>query len=255
MNMKVIALSVMALTIGCVSDHSDSRISNNSQALHSWSNYHWYKNSNEELQLNLSNNLSSGWTNYLNTTSSDWNQSSVLNTTVIKGSNNPKRCAPTLGRVEVCNSNYGKNGWLGVAQIWLSNGHIYQATVKVNDTYFSTSRYNTVAYKNLVMCQEVGHTFGLDHQDENQTNLNLGTCMDYSNNPAGPPSNEHPNAHDYEELEDIYSHTHSAATASSLTDHDPNEWGQLVRGNQNSQKFVRRFGKDEYLVTHVLLAE
>jgi hypothetical protein len=40
------------------------------------------------------------------------------------------------------------------------------------------------------MCQEVGHTFGLDHQDENFNNTNLGTCMDYTNDPS---TNQHPN--------------------------------------------------------------
>jgi len=92
-------------------------------------------------------------------------------------------------------------------------GHIVQGVVKLNDSYFNTAKYNTVGFKNLVMCQEVGHTFGLDHQDETQTNINLGTCMDYTTNPVGPPSNEHPNAHDYEELESIYAH--ATATASN----------------------------------------
>lgn len=36
----------------------------------------------------------------------------------------------------------------------------------------------------LVTCQEVGHTFGLDHRDENFDNGNLGTCMDYTNDPG-----------------------------------------------------------------------
>jgi hypothetical protein len=56
------------------------------------------------------------------------------------------------------------------------------------------------------MCQEIAHDFGLDHQDEIFENANLGSCMDYTNNPLGPPSNEHPNAHDFEELELIYNH-------------------------------------------------
>lgn len=64
------------------------------------------------------------------------------------------------------------------------------------------------------MCQEVGHIFGLDHQNEVFTNRNLGTCMDYTNDPDGgpggavsnDPSNEHPNRHDYEQLETIYAH-------------------------------------------------
>jgi hypothetical protein len=51
------------------------------------------------------------------------------------------------------------------------------------------------------MCQEVGHTFRLDHQDEKFNNVNLGTCMDYTSDPDGSLngelSNLHPNAHDY----------------------------------------------------------
>ena len=57
-----------------------------------------------------------------------------------------------------------------------------------------------------MICQEIAHDFGLDHQDENFSNPNLGTCMDYTSDPEGPPSNEHPNQHDYDQLESIYSH-------------------------------------------------
>src|SRR3989344_8585733 len=95
-------------------------------------------------------------------------------------------CRATNGRVEVCNSKYGNNGWLGIAQIWVTGGeHITQGVVKLNDTYFNKSPYNTPAWRNLVMCQEVGHTLGLGHVDEIFNNTNLGTCMDYTNDPDG----------------------------------------------------------------------
>ena len=54
-------------------------------------------------------------------------ESSKLNTTVVSGQKDPATCPPTSGRVEVCNYTYGTNGWLGVAQIWLSCRHIVQA--------------------------------------------------------------------------------------------------------------------------------
>ncbi len=212
MNKMIAAACVALMAVSC-SAGSDEKIASSTQELHAWSTYHWDR-TGDQVQLNLSSNLSANWLPYLNTASSDWNQSSVLETTVIAGSQSPRKCKPVLGRVEVCNSTYGRNGWLGIAQVWISNGHITQAVVKLNDTYFNMSAYNTAAYRHLVMCQEVGHTFGLDHQDENQTNANLGTCMDYTNNPAGPPSNEHPNAHDYEELEIIYAHTDTQASVS-----------------------------------------
>ena len=84
-----------------------------------------------------------------------------------------------------------------------------RAPSELNDTYFNTSTYNTTAWRNLVSCQEVGHTLGLDHQDENFNNANLGTCMDYTNNPG---TNQHPNQHDYDQLVTIYSHLDSTTT-------------------------------------------
>jgi hypothetical protein len=129
---------------------------------------------------------------------------------------------------------------LGVAQVWVSGSHITQGTVKVNDTYFAGAPYNTTAWRNLVMCQEVGHTLGLDHQDEVFDNPNLGTCMDYTQDPS---TNQHPNQHDYDELETIYGHLDStstlsgstAAAAGRATSDVPGEWGRLVSGSESAR--------------------
>jgi hypothetical protein len=232
------------------------------QASHSWGSYHWARTANP-FTLKLDNNVTSAWTSYLNLASSDWTASTVLNTTVVSGSFGSKTsCTPTTGHVEVCNASYGSTGWLGIASISITTGnHISRAYVKVNDTYFSQAQYNTVAYKRLVMCQEVGHTFGLAHQDENQTNPNLGSCMDYSSNPAGPPSNEHPNAHDYAQLQTIYSHTDSFNTPTGATtaaptvagESSPAGWGTLVKGSTSHGPgvYVREFGGGNYTVTFV----
>ncbi len=239
-------------------------------ANHSWGGYHWARTSNP-FTLKLGNNLTSQWNSYLQTTSSDWSQSSVLDTSVVAGTalrnkSANKDCSPVSGTVQVCNKAYGKNGWLGIAQIWLSNGHIVQGTTKMNDTYFATSQYNSPAWRNLVMCQEVGHTFGLDHQDEMFGNANLGTCMDYTNDPT---SNQHPNAHDYEELGLIYAHLdtfNSYSTTASITAKggvaqavqagafgNASDWGQAqghdAQGRANS--FVRKLGDGVEVVTHV----
>jgi hypothetical protein len=200
----ILTLGVLALTA--------SAFASTAAANHSWGGYHWARTSNP-FTVKLGNNLSSVWQSSLSTASSDWSQSTVLDTAIVAGQAKG-RCRPTSGRDEICNSTYGNNGWLGVATIWLESGslHITQGTVKVNDTYFNTSTYNTPAWRNLVMCQEIGHTFGLDHQDTNFSNTNLGTCMDYTSNPTGPPDNEHPNKHDYDELVTIYSHTDDHTT-------------------------------------------
>lgn len=123
------------------------------------------------------------WDSSLSGASSDWSLSRVLETVVVAGRSSVRRCSATTGRVEVCNAKYGKNGWLGLASVWASNSHITQGTVKLNDTYFNTATYNTPAWRNSMMCQEIGHTLGLGHNDEDFGTTN-GTCMDYSNDPG-----------------------------------------------------------------------
>ena len=230
-------------------------------ANHSWGGYHWARKSNP-FTLKLGDNVSSTWDPILATTSSDWSASSVLDTTIVAGGTRPKTCRPTSGRDEICSASYGNTGWLGLAQIWITGGtHITQGLVKVNDYYHNSPPYNTPAWRNLVMCQEVGHTLGLDHQDENFNNANLGTCMDYTNNPE---SNQHPNAHDYEELEIIYSHLDSSTTVSqtvsphpsAMNDIDfdgPRQWGKLVKSSHGggTQIFELDFGGGNKLVTFV----
>ena len=198
----------------------------------------------------------------------------MLGTTVVNGAN-LKRCGAVSGRVEVCNGSYGYNGWLGIAQIWASGSHITQGAVKLNDTYFNTAKYNTLAWRQFVMCQEIGHTFGLGHQDEDFGNVNLGSCMDYTSAPSGGsvngfdygPSNEHPNGHDYVQLETIYnSHTDSTTTvgSSSLKPtpatgdlNSPSEWGKLVSKSANGKAatFERDLGNGQKVLTHVYYAD
>jgi hypothetical protein len=186
------------------------------QANHSWGGYHWARTANP-FTLKVGDNVGSAWDAYLNEAISDWSASSVLDLTKVAGGTRAKNCRPNSGRIEVCNARYGNTGWLGVAQIWLSGGHISQAITKLNDTYFDTPQYNTPAWRRLVMCQEIAHDFGLDHQDENFGNPNLGSCMDYTNDPDGPPSNEHPNQHDFDQLIAIYSHLDSTSTVGQST--------------------------------------
>ena len=244
---------------------------------HSWGGYHWARESNP-FTIKTGDNVSAAWDPYLDEAISDWNQSTILDLLEVPGGTNPKNCRPTAGRIEVCNSKYGNNGWLGIAQIWITGGnHITQAITKVNDTYFSTPSYNTPAWRRLVMCQELAHDFGLDHQDENFNNPNLGSCMDYTNDPDGgpggasnnDPSNEHPNAHDYEQIEIIYDHTDSTTTIGQSVNNakappamndleldGPGQWGRLIRSSRNGrvQVYELDFGRGYKILTHVFWA-
>ena len=240
---------------------------------HSWGGYHWARTVNS-FTLKLGDNITAAWDSYLVTARTKWNLSTVLSTAIVSGLANPKNCRATLGRVEVCNSKYGKNGWLGIASIWISGTHITQGAAKFNDTYFNTPTYNKPAWRNLVVCQEIAHTFGLDHQDENFYNANLGTCMDYTNDPDGgkggasttDPSNEYPNAHDYDILETIYEHLDSITTVGQTTSSRNlgneignlrSDWGRGIRQDRQGRDnvFVRDFGRGNKVLTHVFWVE
>ena len=237
-------------------------------ANHSWGNYHWARTANP-FTLKLGDNVGATWDTYLGTASSDWSLSYVLDTVIVPGLVNPKVCKSTPGRTEVCNSKYGNNGWLGLAQIWVNGDHITAGVTKLNDTYFNTTKYDTPAWRQLVVCQEIGHTFGLAHQDEIFTNQNLGTCMDYTNDPA---SNQHPNQHDYDELEAIYAHLDTTTTlgqttlsargqsstvgADSDNFEDVSEWGTAIRrgGDGRDSLYERDLGHGKKVFTFVIWA-
>jgi hypothetical protein len=262
------------VVIACGAGLLLTALSVTTSADHAWGNYHWARTANP-FTIQLGDNVSAVWDASLNTASSDWSASTVLNTVVVTGQARNKQCRPQAGRVEVCNASYGNNGWLGIAQIWASGSHITQGTVKMNDTYFNTAQYNTPAWRALVVCQEVGHTFGLDHQDENFSNPNLGTCMDYTNNPA---TNQHPNQHDYDQLESIYAHLDSTTTvgaeitrgngtqpgpdvaagqAGDVDLNEPSEWGRLRKSGRGgrTQTFERDLGNGRRVFTFVIWAQ
>ncbi|MBI2637424.1 MAG: hypothetical protein HYW88_00855 [Candidatus Sungbacteria bacterium] len=245
-------------------------------ANHSWGNYHWARASTP-FTLKVGDNVSPSWDAYLDEAIADWSASAVLDmtkvdggTNALRGKNTPKNCVPTSGRIEACSAKYGATGWLGVARIWVSGDHIVQATTKVNDTYFSTPTYDTPAWRKLVMCQEIAHDFGLDHQDETFDNANLGSCMDYTNDPDGPPSNEHPNDHDYKQLETIYTHLDDITTAGQSTlgpgknagvngvdGQEVAEWGKSIRTSSDgkSSLFERDLGNGNKVFTFVIWAK
>jgi hypothetical protein len=240
---------------------------------HSWGTYHWFRTANP-LRLAVGRNISVDWDTHLTTAINDWNGSQVLDLEIVPGGTTGRRCRPTTGRIEVCSSSYGNNGWLGIAQIWVSGDHITQATTKVNDFYFTdVYGYDSPEWRQFVMCQEIGHDFGLDHQDEDFDNPNLGSCMDYTSDPT---SNQHPDDHDFAQLASIYQHLDlsaggggggggrgrgnapnvqlpPAATGAGPGD-TPQSWGELVRTNRRGGLFRLDLGAGQVVFTFVIWA-
>lgn len=228
------------LTIGTLAVVFFASVSVN--ANHSWGGYHWARTANP-FTLRVVDSNTAEWQSMYNSALSDWSRSTVMDLLTEQGDESSrarKRCVMITGKVHSCNAAYGFNGWLGLASINLSGLHITQGTTKMNDSYFSGGSYNTTNRRH-VMCQEIGHTFGLDHQDESGADLN--TCMDYANALDNPS----PNQHDYDELQTIYAHLDSSTTVAALLTatntlgEDPNDpdapqnWGQLMRQSANGR--------------------
>lgn len=255
-------------------------------ANHAWGKYHWNKSTEDTKTspLILVDNLdTSNWKNALSIASSDWNNSVLLNA-VTSGTSNTN-CDPTSGQVEICNGQYGENGWLGIASIWATRGksnHIVQGVVKVNDTYFNMQQYDTQSWRDYVICQEVGHTFGLGHQDEDFNNSNLGTCMDYTSDPDGSTNqfdNLQPNDHDFDMMAEIYAHLNSTSdgdddggngkgnnggrkgkpsgVGANINLNDSSEWGRAIKQDAQGKDslFERTLPNGQVLITHVIWAE
>lgn len=196
------------------------------QGFHKWGDYHWARTTNP-FTVKVGDNVTSDWDADLRTANGDWDASAVLNIATVAGTSN-KRCAMKAGTVQVCNGKYGNNGWLGLATINLTSGsHITQGSAKMNDTYFATARFNNPNERLHVICQEIGHAFGLGHTSEDGSSQN--TCMDYFSNTgdnATSTLSTHPYAHDYEELEAIYGHLDSSTTLASAPASSPGMAGR-----------------------------
>ena len=241
------------------------------------------------MKLTLGDNFSDNvWKGHFTEAVADWNMATVLDLEQVAGQTSPRRCKASTGNIEVCAERYGNTGWLGIAQIWVSGDHITKALAKMNDYYFDTPTYDKPKWRQFVMCQEVGHDFGLGHQDETFGNANLGSCMDYTDDPDGTLggfSNQKPNDHDYSHLEDIYSHldlddggsgdtkgcrgkkcrgkgqrdrstpdaSQPPPPAFGMELPDSGQWGRAIAVSRNGGQsvFVQDFGNGYQVYTHV----
>jgi hypothetical protein len=99
----------------------------------------------------------------------------------------------TSDHINAYNGYYGGTGWLGIAEIRRYSGcTVYEGRARLNMSYleYGYSRTN----KKHVACQEVGHLFGLGHNESSTT-----TCMNDTILYA-----PHPNSHDRSLINSIY---------------------------------------------------
>jgi hypothetical protein len=172
--------------------------------------YHWARKQSG-FKLNVGDNLSGNWDQLLRRTLADWNKNDTVTLDKVGGRTNPRDCRPVMGRVEVCNSEYGtQKGWLGLTQLYFDrSGHIEAATVQMNDSFLNSgSQYNTDAARRHTLCHELGHTIGLDH-------VNSRSCMNNSQHAVF--NYLKPIRSDFRVLKRIYKHRDGETTISGAS--------------------------------------
>ncbi|MFB3111517.1 MAG: hypothetical protein ACE10G_05740 [Gemmatimonadales bacterium] len=191
------------------------------QADNQWGSYQWERDGVDPLTITIGDNHSQidpslpNWSQIFDSVVADWASSADGGFggdhfgAVDSGS--PE------GNVQSYNEAYGDNGWLGLATIWISRGknkHITRGESKVNDTYVTLEDYygfdEPIEWQH-VMCQEIGHTFGLEHNREGATGGEPDdSCMNDQTRPLRYPF---PNVHDtvMYNSEAMYGHDHGGA--------------------------------------------
>jgi hypothetical protein len=208
----------------------------------------------------------------------EWNFSDVLNISKAPGAASSTDaygpCTASVDNanlVEVCNGLYGENGWLGIALYAEEAGHITAGFVKLNDFYLNNVNggiYDTPDWRQSVLCQELGHIWGLGHNDENFKRPPRGTCMDYAT-----IAQTSPNEHDYDMLLEIYNHdgtssggggetkpcnprkpsctSNAADILAQLKMDGPAQWGRLISKHGPQETYELDFGAGRKVVTFV----
>ncbi len=171
---------------------------------------HW-PSPTRPVKISVEDNLSPVYSQFLPRALRDWNQATPIVVT---------RNGSDSIQVPIVNCDFGQTDWVGVTVVNLNGGKIVDAPVYINDHWMKTSFYDNDVQRQYVVTHELGHAFGLDHQDVEFCNPNLGSVMDYTysilggTKPCGSGadvnfgvSNEHPNGKDMSALTNAYSVT------------------------------------------------
>ena len=170
---------------------------------HSWNGYHW---PSDNLSPTVKDKTSSSlW----DSTNADVGEAVTEWAFLEDGSTPRSDIQPTLtdakkGNITV--SEQTSQFWLGLARIFLEDGHITKGEVKLNTRYLEY--YEANGYPGIadhVLCQELGHVLGLGHNRDE-------TGSDADNNPETCMNDQAfigealtaPNAHDTYQLNLIY---------------------------------------------------
>lgn len=160
----------------------------------------WPTKGDGGLSLQIVNALDENWQTEFNSAIADWEGGTPDSLTLtVERVEVDHTCTSVEGKMVVCNANFGDTGWLGINEILsYEGGFVISSVAKMNEFYLKNAEYPK---RQFTMCHEIGHGFGLPHTDENFNNVDLGNCMDYTNQPE---NNMRPDASNYIRLADLY---------------------------------------------------
>ena len=155
----------------------------------------------------------------------------------------PGMASGSTGDVEVVMKRMNAR-WLGVARIWVGDAdHIQRGRVELNQLYLNSL---TLDEWDHVLCQELGHIWGLGHNPDGATGGTLDdTCMNGAEHLGDYTS---PNSHDTDQLNLIYNHT----DVSDGGGDDGGDGGNCPPGNPNHKNCLSAGGR--WITVHVFPA-
>jgi len=212
------------------SPHADTQETQDNRA--TWAN------NGTGLAITVMNSCDESWTPIFNVYIHAWDNGTpdALTLTTENHPHDPE-CEAHIGRINVCNGDYGNTDWQGVARTFRrATGFVLSSTAMLNDYHLKEA---SLAQRLYTMCHEQGHAYGLDHTDENHYNVDLGECMDYT---AKYSNNLMPGQVNFDRLYHLYGSVNTDASTLAVQARNNSNRGLAV----NQQYVVPRSVMKKY---------